>query len=708
MPLQTSPGVNVSEINLTTIVPTLSSSVGGIAGVFPWGPVGQATLISNENQLVALFGKPTSLNPQTFFTASSFLGYAQALYVVRGANTTNGGANSAFNAVANNSGAVTVANCAVLNSIDYNSYKIGNVASGTTNLDSNAQYVSRYPGLIGNSLQISVCDSATAYSSNVNTMSTNSSVIVANSVFTVNIGANSASLAITANTTVSDAVNFAANVAGLFIIGDIVTVGNSSVGTQNMSITAITQTSNTTVANVNFSFGSTYLGKINYVANSTVNGNTTVSLIPRGWQYMSNFIAPTTSSFVSQYGNTSAVDTLNVVIVDQGGLFTGVQGAILETYSQLSRAYDAQDYSSSSLYYKTVINQNSKYVWFANDRSGAVSNTSINVITSTNSKPYSQRFVAGQDGLSEANVAFSDVATAYDKLADTNIPVSLIMQGMPQGGSTVVNGQTVNNFQLANYLIDTIATIRKDVVVFITPDDAAVTSYLTSIASSLVNWRGAVRDSSYGFIDSGYKYMYDRYNNVYRFVPTNGDIAGLAARTDYTNDPWWSIAGFNRGQIKNIVRLRWNPSKADRDVLYANSINPIVSFTGQGTVLFGDKTSTMKPSAFDRINVRRLFITLEKAIASASQYSLFEFNDTFTRSQFVNLITPFLRDVQSRRGITDFLVVCDGTNNTPQVIDSNQFIGDIYIKPNRSINYIQLNFVAVPTGVQFSTVVGNF
>jgi phage tail sheath protein FI len=209
-------------------------------------------------------------------------------------------------------------------------------------------------------------------------------------------------------------------------------------------------------------------------------------------------------------------------------------------------------------------------------------------------------------------------------------------------------------------------------------------------------------------MDSGYKYQYDRYNDVNRWIPLNGDVAGLCARTDQTNDAWFSPAGFNRGNVKNIIKLAYNPSKADRDILYPNGINPIVSFPGQGTVLYGDKTLLAKPSAFDRINVRRLFIVLEKAISRSAKFSLFEFNDAFTRSQFKNLITPYLRNVQGRRGITDFLVVCDDTNNTPQVIDSNQFIGDIYIKPARSINFIQLNFVAVGTGVQFSEVVGRF
>jgi phage tail sheath protein FI len=214
------------------------------------------------------------------------------------------------------------------------------------------------------------------------------------------------------------------------------------------------------------------------------------------------------------------------------------------------------------------------------------------------------------------------------------------------------------------------------------------------------------RSSSYVVADSGWKYQFDKYNNVYRWIPLNADIAGLCVYTDSVRDPWYSPAGFARGAIKNAIKLAWNPAKTYRDTLYAAGVNPVVSFPGQGTVLYGDKTLQNKPSAFDRINVRRLFLSIENAISTAAKFSLFEFNDSFTQAQFVALITPYLRDIQGRRGITDFKVVCDSTNNTPSVVDANQFVGDIYIKPSRSINYIQLNFVAVGTGVDFKTIVG--
>ena len=303
----------------------------------------------------------------------------------------------------------------------------------------------------------------------------------------------------------------------------------------------------------------------------------------------------------------------------------------------------------------------------------------------------------GRDGKDEANIEQSILLSAYDKFASAeDVDISLILQGKAR------------SFTLANYLIDNLAEKRKDCIVLISPQKGDVVNNIGNEADAVVNFRNNLRSTSYAVIDSGYKYMYDRYNDLYRWIPLNGDTAGLCVRTDQTNDPWWSPAGFNRGQIKNIVKLAYNPRQADRDTLYKAGVNPVVTFPGQGTILFGDKTLLAKPSAFDRINVRRLFIVLEKAIATASKFTLFEFNDAFTRAQFKNLVVPYLRDVQGRRGIYDFLVVCDATNNTSEVIDRNEFVGDIYIKPARSINFIQLNFVAVRSGVSFSEVIGQF
>lgn len=693
MAFQISPGVNVSEIDLTTIVPGVSSTVGAVAGVFNWGPVGERVLINNENNLVEIFGKPTSDNPETFFTAANFLGYGNALFVVRAANTVDSSANGALNAVAN-VGTVNTVSVAVRNREDYES---------KTSFDSNALYVAKYPGSVGNSLRVSICDSAAAFQSTIDLIGTQNGNTITGSM-TVAVGSNAAVLSFLTSADAAAANTYANTVIAQLSVNDLIVIGNSTLGTQALKISSIGSiTTNTDYATVNVNFTDTNKLSSDYIVSNTINGNTTVANITRNWEYY-NVVdgAPATSEYVATYGgNTSAVDLMHVVVVDQNGRFGGVAGAPLEVFPNVSRATDAKSDGGASIYYKNVINEGSDYIWWTNDRSGALSNTAANIASSSNIKPLSLSFVSGQDGSNEATISLATLAAAYDLFKNKEtVDISLVMAGKPRGGAA--------NTQLGNYLIDNIAEIRKDCVVFVSPDDSIVRSNPGSEATALVTWRNNVRESSYGFLDTGYKYIYDRYNDVYRYVPMNGDMAGLAARTDVSNDPWFSPAGFNRGQIRNIIKLRYNPTQADRDLLYKNAINPVVSFPGQGTVLFGDKTSTSKPSAFDRLNVRRLFITVEKAISDASRFSLFEFNDEFTRSQFVNLITPYLRDVQSRRGITDFLVVCDATNNTAERIDRNEFVGDIYIKPNRSINFIQLNFVAVRTGVDFSTIVGRF
>jgi phage tail sheath protein FI len=294
------------------------------------------------------------------------------------------------------------------------------------------------------------------------------------------------------------------------------------------------------------------------------------------------------------------------------------------------------------------------------------------------------------------NIDDSSLETAYDKFKNAEeVDISLVMTGAVS--------QTV-----AEYVVENIADSRKDCVAFLSPPMSAVVNNYGDETTDIATHRNLFNSSSYAVMDSGWKYQFDKYNNVYRWVPLNGDIAGLCVRTDFERDPWYSPAGFNRGQIKNVTKLAWNPNKTQRDELYKNGINPVVSFPGEGTILYGDKTLLARPSAFDRINVRRLFIVLEKAIARASKYSLFEFNDEFTRAQFISLVEPYLRDVQGRRGIFQYRVVCDQTNNTPEIIDRNEFVGDIYIKPARSINFIQLNFVAVRTGVAFDEIVGKF
>lgn len=700
MAFQLSPGVNVTEIDLTTVVPAVATSTGAIAGIFNWGPVNERVLIDTENKLASIFGRPSNNNAETWFTAADFLSYGNSLFVARAANTTSANTQeSAKNGYANTTSVITAP--VVLNQADYE------LNDGT--YDSGVRYIAKYPGAYGNSLRISVCDSATAYSSELYMIGLDATANVdVEGEFTIDIGDTVGYFTFIAgaNGSLADANTYSRSTQASLTVGDIITVGNSSIGTQAMQISTISSvTSNSTGGYFNVTFSAPYRLSTDFVADVVDN-----SVLTRSWEFSSVIgVAPEQSDYVAQYGNTSAMDEVHVVVVDDKGAFSGRAGSILETYVGLSRATDATTVGGATNYYKTVINQASKYVWFGADRSNALSNTAVNVASSTNQAPMTLRFIGGRDGFTEATVNLATLAKGYDQFASAEaVDIALVLQGKPIGGTTVVNGQSVSNFQLANYIIDNICETRKDCIALITPDDQIILDNPGNEATSIVNWRGAVRDSSYAVMDSGYKYRYDKYNDVYRYVPMNGDIAGLCVRTDNTRDPWWSPAGFNRGQIKNIVKLRWNPSKADRDVIYPKGINPVVTFPGQGTVLYGDRTLQSKPSAFDRINVRRLFIVLEKAIATAAKFFLFEFNDEFTRAQFRALINPYLRDIQGRRGITDYLVVCDTTNNTPEVIDSNRFIGDIYIKPARSINFIQLNFVAVRTGVQFSEIVGKF
>ena len=348
-----------------------------------------------------------------------------------------------------------------------------------------------------------------------------------------------------------------------------------------------------------------------------------------------------------------------------------------------------------------MIKSQSNYIWAKNAYGLAANTTAAASSALTTDNAIYDSLKLGVDSAAEGSMSLADISAGYDffKSAE-DVDISLILQGKALGG-TADSG-------VAKYIIDNICEDRKDCVLFASPAYADVVNNIGGERDAIIAFRNALTNSSYAIMDSGYKYAYDKYNDVYRYVPLNGDIAGLAVRSDELRDAWFSPAGYNRGAIKNVVKLPYNPKKADRDILYQNDINPVVTFPGQGTILFGDKTLLGKPSAFDRLNVRRLFIVLEKAISTAAKFTLFEFNDSFTRSQFKNLVEPFLRDIQGRRGIQDFKVVCDETNNTGEVIDRNEFVGDIYIKPSRSINFIQLNFVAVRSGVEFSEIVGNF
>jgi hypothetical protein len=785
MTTQLSPGVNVTEIDLTTIVPAVATTEGAIGGVFRWGPIAERVLVDNEQKLVTRFGKPTSNNAETFFTAASFLAYGNRLYVSRAANTTgstyaNGDpniSNATMSAIANNDTlSIIPFICNVLNEKDYSA----KAANGDFEAATELKWIAKYPGEMGNSLKISVCDSADAWNKSISvapaTVVVNSTVSIAGGInstasfLTGNIGSTSVQITVTpASFSNADHI-LACNLHSSSLhtdltVGDLIEVGNTSVGKQLLRIinvgsrtpafygtfslnfdagsTALEVTSGTignipigaSVAGTNIPTGTTVLSKNashivvsnaatgsdsgSYIITSaarftmTVNNKIRIktavseSNINRYWEYFGSFDrAPGQTDYLANLyaqdpssANGSAMDELHAVVVDNKGLFTGVPGTILERFGGLSRVKDAKDEQGASIYYKDAINNGSQYVWWANDEDNAPSANATAIVSSTNTEAATYYFNSGQDGLDEDDVEESVLFEAYDEFMNANdIDISLVLQGKARGGD---RGQ-----QLGNYIIDNVCEHRKDCVAFLSPNFDAVINNLYQEVDDVIAFRNAITSSSYAVIDSGYKYMYDRYNDVYRWVPLNGDVAGLCARTDDTNDPWFSPAGFNRGLIKNVVKLAYNPSQAERDSLYKSDVNPVINVTGAGTLLYGDKTALGKPSAFDRINVRRLFIVLEKAIALAAKYTLFEFNDAFTRTQFRNLVEPYLRDVQGRRGIFDFKVVCDETNNTPEIIDRNEFVGDIYIKPARAINFIQLNFIAVRTGVAFNEIIG--
>jgi len=640
MPFQVSPGVNVSEIDLTTVIPAVSTTEAGIAGHFRWGPVNKSTLISSEDALAQQFGKPNNDTATDFFTSANFLAYGNALYVVRAEN-------SAMSNARTNS-----ANSAILRVDNDDDYE-NNHESGTSGV---GRWIAKYPGTLGNSLKISVCPSSTAYSSDL-----------------------TGTYSVTSNTTT---VTFSANQASTLIVGDVLELGTTNGTKQDRRISSIAANG------TSVTLESRYTG-------DTVSANTALT---RKWEYAANTDrAPGTSQTATNAGATN--DELHIVVVDEDGLWTGTKGQVLEVFQNLSMASDGKTESGAANYFRDVINNQSRYAWWAASTSiGTNAGTSVQGGTTYTGStvPLTDSFSQGADG--SAPTA-ANIITAYDNFASTEtIDLSFIL------GSG--NGQTV-----ATHLIDNIAAVRKDLLVCLSPLRSSVVnnnSYAGKEAEDVVAYRDLLPSTSYATMDSAWKYQYDKYNDVYRYVPANGDTAGLMVQTDTIRDPWFSPAGFNRGNMKNVIKLAWNPGKAERDTLYKNGVNPVVTFPGRGTVLYGDKTLLSKPSAFDRINVRRLFIVLEKAIATAANFTLFEFNDAFTRAQFKNLVEPFLRDVQGRRGVFDFRVVCDETNNTGEVIDRNEFIGDIYIKPARSINFIQLNFVAVRTGVEFSEVVGQF
>ena len=843
MAFQLSPGVNFSEIDLTNATAAVGTTEGAIAGVFRWGPVNERTLITSENQLTDVFGLPntrytadatggaavtdaftnTWTNAETYTTAANFLGYSDALYVVRvendavGAKIEDGGNvlfegkykgelgnsvevswclgtndNVGFTGVQMNEAAnltLTSATGGSINEISTSAHRdklkvgdriklpnveqelviktltVGESGSAGTPITFNPDstpVISSIADAVPNAIAINTGVVSLGTSSDASQeLATGDFILLegtpggggatidgfdATNGIVLKVGA-------TVSATAFDILNTdGSNVAVTGSAGSIsgYTVKKITASGINTTIDAIVTESHTGFSagtaiqfqsgNANaISAGGTELtdGQILFAipcnpstgTDPSVHGTTAFKLAST----YSNAIAGTaleltavadagafTSSFASfdefgldftlenrftgvtlpdqvalfniKWGDSDKFDAqptvgnYHVLVKDLDGSVTGTAGAVIESFEDLSTSPTAKKVDGSTNFITDVFENNSNWVKLQVSNIGKFSNIG------TQSSGYA--LTGGLDGDDETKTTLlGSLAQGYDLFSDASeVDISFVLQGRPNGTS---------GYELANYIIDNVAETRRDCVAFVSPPQS-----LTSATDIVEQFSNFVTRSSYAVVDSGYKYQYDKYNDVYRYVPLNGDIAGLCARTDDLRDPWFSPAGINRGNVKNVVKLNVNPNQAQRDLLYKNGVNPVITQPGQGTILFGDKTFQGKASAFDRINVRRLFIVLEKTIARAAKSTLFEFNDEFTRANFRNLVEPFLRDVQGRRGIYDFKVICDESNNTGQVIDTNSFVGDIYIKPARSINFIQLNFVAVRTGVEFSEVVG--
>ena len=691
MAFQVSPGVVTKERDLTTIVPAVSTTVAAFAGHFEWGPVDERITVDSENELVSLFGEPKAnsnngSNYEEWFTAANYLGYGNNLKVVRSLDVSN-----AKNAASSTGTLVK----------NYDHYASVTPTAGD-------KWIARYAGNKGNSLKVVWHDGGNGLTYDVQAVSVGHTF----DNFTVGVTLAQGSFG-------AGAAGASANIAAATWYGQAYAVGSGGtsieVKTTSGTIgTGVIYETQTQQAGVSWSLsGAT--GTITGITNSLAVSEADY----KNWKYADEFqfnMPYTTQWFEDKTGSTTGYDGVNIAVIDEDGEFTGTKGTVVEAFNAVSKASNAKTYNGDSNYYKDVIKETSRYLF--QGEGPTLADGTVNTCVTGGSAWGTEVTTSGLT-FAVLNAAGSTVGYADSLTGGTGEWSGTLSTGGTQGWGLFEDAETVDislllggpaSPTLAGSLVD-LCDSRKDCVVFLSPEKADVIGNDTpriesSCETNVLDYRNSQlnKSSSYAFLDSGWKYMYDRYNDAYRWVPLNGDIAGLAVRSDEQTETWFSPAGFNRGQIRGVIKLSWNPRQSNRDELYKEQVNPVVSFPGEGTVLFGDKTLQAKPSAFDRLNVRRLFIVLEKAISTAAKYQLFEQNDDFTRSHFKNMIEPFLRDVRARRGVTDFKVVCDETNNTSSVIDRNEFVADIYIKPTRSINFITLNFVATKTGVNFSEV----
>jgi phage tail sheath protein FI len=734
MPFQLSPGVAVVEKDFSSIVPAVSSSVGAFAGSFAWGPVMQPITVSSENVLVQQFGKPNDSNFQSFLSAANFLSYANNLLLVR-TDSTNG-----KNAVATKTGGLSTLSISNAGSGYTSTAAAPHVTIGAPDIEGGTQAEATVTLSGGTISAIAVADGGLGYTvggyggiaiaisapggsgvtATAHATVDGSGTITAIVIDTAGSGYKAApTVTITGTHTGASATAGTVTITGSTITGiTIVEAGSGYDAMPAISIAAPPSgVTATAIGDVSLEGGVKIMNSEDYLS-AYVNGGGVVGEFAAKypgslgnsitvayadadtfdtWAYKASFdSAPGTSAYATGVNGTN--DEMHFIIIDRAGAWTGVPGSVLEKFAFVSKASDARRTDGTNNYYKNVINTNSAYIWWMDKPISGHDDWGTTAVETDFTSLAEAALFNLSGGVDDYTMTPGQQQDAYALFSNAELyDVSLMFAGKADAETAA--------------MIADIAQARADAVAFVSPEDVSSGDPIIGNTSASTDKVIAYRNSmntihSYAVMDSGYKYQYDRYNDKYRWVPLNADTAGLCARTDNTNDPWWSPGGFNRGTVKNVVKLAFNPDQAARDTLYKAGVNPVVSFPGQGIVLYGDKTLQTKPSAFDRINVRRLFIVLEKAIATAAKFQLFEFNDGFTRAQFKNLVEPFLRDVQGRRGIVDFRVKCDDTNNTGAVIDANQFVADIFIKPNRSINFITLNFVAARSSANFTEIGG--
>ena len=647
-----SPGIVIKERDLTTAVVVNSQAItGAFASTFARGPVGEITTISSQSELLNIFGKPGAANAEDWFVASEFLNYGGRLAVVRaetGTNSANSGSNAALN---------------VRNSADWE----GGLGSGET-------FVAKTPGTWGNSLRVIVADRGADQV--ITLAAAPNAVPVAGGAVTFNLSGG--------GTATAEVLSYANQVLTVILDDPTVLISTADAlddGTDpDVAISAVADWWSTT----------------------SVGGVALSAIGPR----------PGTSQYAAD--RSIKYDEVHVAVVDSTGAISGTAGTIIERLTYLSKLSDGRGTENQATYYKTAINEGSEYIYTGTTIVGAVAPSSTDAGDAwgqaSTDAGVSMFTLAGAtstdlaDGADDYAYSAGEIDAAYEVFIETEeSAVDFVLMGGSMANETDTKAKAGS--------VMAVAQNRKDCIAFLSPHKGNQVGTSGALTRSLqktntINFFNTLASTSYAVFDSGYKYMYDRFNDLYRWVPCNGDVAGLCVSTSATLEDWYSPAGTNRGGLRNAVKLAFNPTQADRDELYQARINPIVSLPGSGTVLFGDKTALASPSAFDRINVRRLFLAVQKRAETLAKGVLFEQNDATTRVGFASALNSFMAEIQARRGVTDFLVVCDETNNTPSVIDRNEFVAEIYIKPTRSINYITVTLTATKTGVSFSEVIG--